>query len=115
MVRRFQQQLEDEFGKLGTEQVAEGENHMEEDGKQLKGTIIEAAEQTIGYQPKPDRREWFDDECRRVLEEKNAAYKKWIDRPSRTKRLEFERLRKIAHKICKIKKRPHMDDRIRNI
>jgi hypothetical protein len=37
---------------------------------------------------KPDRRGWFDDECRRALDEKNAAYKKWIDRPTRAKRLE---------------------------
>jgi hypothetical protein len=29
--------------------------------------------------------------------------------------LEYERLWKIAHKICKTKKRAHMDNRIRNI
>jgi hypothetical protein len=52
-----------------------------------------AAEQTTGYQPKPDSREWFNDECRKALEEKNATYKKWIDRPTRAKRLEYERLR----------------------
>jgi hypothetical protein len=79
---RFQQQLEEEFGKLGTEQVTEWESHVEEDGKQLKEVIKEAAEKTIGYQPKPDRRGWFNDECCRALEEKNAAYKKWIDRPT---------------------------------
>jgi len=56
MVRRFQQQLEEEFGKLGTEQVAEWESHIEEDWKQLKEVIKEAAEQTIGYQPRSDRR-----------------------------------------------------------
>ena len=88
MVARFQQQLEEEFGKLQTEQATKEESQIEEDWKQLKEVIKEAAEQTIGYQPKPDRRGWFDDECRRALEEKNAAYKKWIDRPTRTKRLE---------------------------
>ena len=36
MVRRFQQQLEEEFGKLRTERVTEGESHIEEDWKQLK-------------------------------------------------------------------------------
>jgi hypothetical protein len=57
--------------------------------ERLKEVIIEAAEQTTGYQPKPDRRGWFDDEYRRALDEKNAAYKTWIDRPTRTKRLEY--------------------------
>jgi hypothetical protein len=76
---------------------------------------MEAAEQTIGYQPKPDRRGWFDDECGRALEEKNAAYKKWIDRPTRDKRMEYERLQKIAHKTCKNRKRTHMVNRMRNI
>ena len=53
---------------------------------------MEVAEQTIRYQPKPDWRGWFDDECHKVLEEKNAACKKWIGRPTRTKRMEYERL-----------------------
>ena len=34
---------------------------------QLREDIKEAAERTIGYQPKPDSRGWFDDECRRAL------------------------------------------------
>jgi hypothetical protein len=84
-----------------TEQATKEESQVEEDWKQLKEVIKAAAEQTIRYQPKPDRRGCFDDECRRTLEEKNAAYKKWIDRPTRAKRLEYERLRKIAHKTCK--------------
>jgi hypothetical protein len=91
------------------------ESYIYEDWKQLKEVIIEAAKQTIKYQPKLDRRGWFGDECRRTLDEKNAAYKKWIDRPTRTKTLEYERLQKVAHKICQNKKRTHMDNRIRNI
>jgi len=39
--------LEEEFGKLGTEQVTERESHIEEDWKQLKEATEEAAEQTI--------------------------------------------------------------------
>lgn len=73
---KFQQQLGKEFEKSEKEQAVEEEIYMEEEWKQIKQVIIEAAEQTIGYQPKPDRRAWFDEECRIVLDEKNAAYKK---------------------------------------
>jgi hypothetical protein len=52
MVTRFQQQMEEEFGKLQTEQATKEESQLEEDWKQLKEVIKEAAEQTIGYQPK---------------------------------------------------------------
>ena len=38
-VRRCQQQLEEEFGKLKTEQVTEGESHIGKDWKQLKEAI----------------------------------------------------------------------------
>jgi len=115
MVRRFQQQLEEKFGKLEIERVTEDKSHTGEDWKQLKEVIMEAAEQTIELQTKSDRRGWFDDECRKALEEKNAAYKKWIDRPTRAKRMQYERLRKIAHKICKNRKRTHMDNHVRDI
>jgi hypothetical protein len=57
-VTKFQQQLGKEFGKLETEQVAKGEISIEEEWKQLKAAITEA------YQPRPDKRRWFDDECR---------------------------------------------------
>ena len=48
MVRRFQQQLEEEFGKLETEWATGKKSHIEEDWKQLKEEIMEAEEQTIG-------------------------------------------------------------------
>ena len=114
-VRRFQQQLEEEFGKLETERVMGEKSHVQEDWKKLKEVIMEAAEQTIGYQPKSDRRGWFDNECRKALEEKNATYKKWINRPTRAKRMECGRLRKVAYKMCRKRKRTQMDNRMRDI
>ena len=90
--------------------MTEEKSLKEEYGKQLEQVIMEAVEQRIRYQPKLDRKGWFDNECCKALEEKNAAYKKWTDRPTRAKRMEHVRLRKIAHKICKNRKRTHMDN-----
>jgi hypothetical protein len=91
---------------------------------------VETVEHAVGYQP--DNRVWFYDESQTAVEEKTVSYKKWIDRLTldRTmwrnrfgggfepvvrqnterrrltscKRLEYERLQKIAHKIHKDKK-----------
>jgi endonuclease/exonuclease/phosphatase family metal-dependent hydrolase len=111
---RFQQ-IGKEFEKTENERAADVVIHLEEEWKRIKEVIVEAAEQTIGYQPKPDRRGWFDDERRLAVDEKNIAYKKWIDRPTRNKRQKYERLRKVAHKTCKNKERAHTDNCIRNI
>jgi hypothetical protein len=45
----------------------------------MKEVIVQAAEQIVGYQPKPDNRGWFDEECKIAIDGKNTAYKKWID------------------------------------
>ena len=63
----------------------------------------------------PASRVWFDDECTTVVEEKNVSHKKWIDRLTSCKRLEYERLQKIAHKICKNKKGIQTDNCIKKI
>ena len=59
---KLQQQLGKEFETSGEKRAVQ--IYIEEEWKQIKEVIVEAAEQTIGYQTKPDRRGWFDDECR---------------------------------------------------
>lgn len=39
----------------------------------VKAAINDAAASTIGHVERNRRNEWFDEECRTVLEEKNAA------------------------------------------
>ena len=91
-VTTFQQQLGKEFGKAETEQVEKGEISIEEELKQLKEAITQAAEQTIGYQPRPDGRGWFDEECRVALDEKHSIQK--MDR--QTNQSQKTRIRETA-------------------
>jgi hypothetical protein len=46
--------------------------HADVEWKRLK-VIVETVEQAVGYQPKPVNREWFDDECKTAVEEKNIS------------------------------------------
>jgi hypothetical protein len=36
--------------------------HVDEERNKMKEGMVETAEHTAGYQPKPDKRRWFDDE-----------------------------------------------------
>jgi len=65
----------------------------------VKEQVIQAAEHTVKYQPKPDKREWFPEEWK-ITDVTYTAYKKWTNRQTRIKRLEYTGLWKIAHKIC---------------
>ena len=53
-------------------------------------------------------KEWFNEECRQLLEQKNKAYQAYLARPVRVKRAECEERRKWAHTIWKKKKRDRM-------
>lgn len=70
---------------------------------QLKVPNNTVAEKTIGYEHRRKRNEWFD-------EEKNAADKRCLERPTRTKR--GIELRPTADKIYRKMKRKHIKDKI---
>jgi hypothetical protein len=64
--------------------------------------MIKTAEQTLGYQQKPNSREWSDDECKAVIEDRNQGYKICIGCPTK-QRDEYEQLRRRVGKICRRK------------
>jgi hypothetical protein len=100
---------------IESERTVEDTIHTGEERKQIKGVKVEATVQTVGYQPKQNNRGRLDEECKTAIFGKNTAYKKWIDKPTRSKRLEYESLQKRAHRICKDKKRIQIDNCVKNI
>jgi hypothetical protein len=51
--------------------------------KKLEETIQRVATNTIGYTRKPANKEWFDEECAEVNEEKNATRERAIQNKTR--------------------------------
>jgi hypothetical protein len=70
---------------------------LDEKCKKLEETIQRLATNTIGYTRKQANKEWFDEECAEVNEEKNAARERAI--PNNTKRV------KSAYKLSRTKER----------
>lgn len=47
---------------------------------------------------------WFDQECKKVMNERSEAYKKNMPRRTREKRMEFECSRRMVHKLFRSRK-----------
>jgi hypothetical protein len=43
--------------------------------KGIKGIVMNAAVEILGYEERPERNNWFDNECETMIRSKNQAYK----------------------------------------
>ncbi|XP_062707718.1 uncharacterized protein LOC134288053 [Aedes albopictus] len=71
----------------------------------VKAAINDAAESTIGYVERNQRNEWFDEECRTVLEEKNAARAVMLQQGTRQNVERYKQKRKQQTRLFREKKR----------
>ncbi|XP_052903021.1 uncharacterized protein LOC128310418 [Anopheles moucheti] len=76
-------------------------NHWRIVGQAISST----AERTIGRVTRNQRKEWFDDECRRALSEKNAARTRMLQRETRQNVENYKRLRRQQTRLFQEKKR----------
>ena len=49
---------------------------IDEEWEQIKITVVDAKIEVIQTQRKSPRNEWWDEECRKIIQEKNDARKK---------------------------------------
>jgi hypothetical protein len=78
-------------------------------------TVKQAANKAIGKETKKRHSEWYDDECRAIIEEENEARKRAIQRNTRSKWGKYRELRRTANNVCKAKKREMMRNKMREI
>jgi len=69
----------------------------------------------IQYENKKLRNEWWDDKCRKAMEEKNLARMKRINRRTRINQNDYMQKRKIVNGICKRKKKELLNYKIKQI
>jgi hypothetical protein len=43
--------------------------------------ILETANDILGPEPTKERREWFDEECKAAIEDRNKAHQEYLARP----------------------------------
>ena len=53
----------------------ESKQEINDEWEQIKTTIVDAARGVIQIQGTPPRNEWWDEECKKIIQEKNEARK----------------------------------------
>jgi hypothetical protein len=85
---------------------------IDEEWEQIKIAIVDAAREVIQTQGKAPRNERWYEECRKIIQEKNEAKKKWLQLKTRISWNTYVNKRKQANKICTQKKKQWLSNKI---
>ncbi|KAI5735497.1 hypothetical protein M8J77_019144 [Diaphorina citri] len=70
-----------------------------------KSIIIEAANEQIGQKEWRRNHEWFDDDCKQIIDQNNMTRERMMNRDTRNNRERYRSLRKESKKILRRKKK----------
>jgi hypothetical protein len=85
---------------------------IDEEWEQIKIAIVDAAREVIRTQGKSPMKDWWDEKCRKIIQDKNEARKKWLQLKTRTSWNTYINKRKQANKICTQKKKQWLGNKI---
>ena len=69
--------------------------------KDIQKCIIDTANEVIGKKRRMRNEDWFDEECKEILQKKNEARKKMLQKETRQNQEIYHQLRKESNKILK--------------
>ena len=81
----------------------------------LRTAINEVADKMLGKTEHKERAQWYDEECLILIQERNEARKRTLQRKTRQAIEEYKEKRRITDKICRKKKRQFERRRIEEL
>jgi len=81
----------------------------------IKNVIAESAKESLGEEKGRRNEEWFDEECRTAIQEKNYMKKIMLQRMTRSSKETYGEDRRRANKICRERKREMLKRQIESI
>jgi hypothetical protein len=85
---------------------------IDDEWEQIYTTIVDAARDIIQTQIKPPRNEWWDEKCKKIIQDKNEARKKWLQMKTSMSYNTFIKKMKQANKISIQKKKNWLSSKI---
>ena len=87
------------------EEMDSANTNINEQWDRIKYAMKRSAEEIIGFKQTNQRTEWFDEECKKSVEERNRARMAMLQRETRATRQLYNETRRKATKTCRKKKR----------
>ncbi|PSN43121.1 hypothetical protein C0J52_10468 [Blattella germanica] len=103
---RYQEKLKIKF------ESNDNSNNIEEVWSQIKDNILDTTEEILGEAIKNKNEEWYDDDCRAIIETKRLARLKCLQRNTRANANEYNKVRVTAYRMCRKKKREAIKKRV---
>ncbi|XP_024884727.1 craniofacial development protein 2-like [Temnothorax curvispinosus] len=104
----------DTFRKKINEESQSGED-IKRTWEAIREAITKAAKLAIGEKQRGRNEEWFDQECRNAIKAKNEARRAALQRNTRGARRAYKEERRIAKKLCRLKKKEAMNKKLKEI
>jgi hypothetical protein len=79
----------------------DGIEDMQIEWNKIKNVIVEAAKESLAEKKGERNEEWFDEECRTAIQEKNNIRKTMLQRVTRSSKETYREHRRRANKICR--------------
>lgn len=83
--------------------------------KDIQKTIVTVAQEVLGERRIVKDKSWYDEECKKVQEERTKARMNYIQRPTRAAYQELKKRRNVVKKTCRRKKRDFEKDKLRDL
>ncbi|KAJ4450018.1 hypothetical protein ANN_01425 [Periplaneta americana] len=108
--------IKDKISKKITDKIKEKSgNDIEEKWMNLKDSLQSVAEEILGWKQMEAKNEWFDEDCKQAIEERNQARIQMLQRTTRAISEDYSLKRNMAKKICRKKKRQYELDKLTEI
>jgi len=88
---------------------------INDEWEQIKTATVDAARDVIQTHSTAPRNDWWDEECKKIIQEKNEARKKWLQLKTRIGWNTYINKRNQANKICTQKKKKWLSNKITQI
>ncbi|KAK9744809.1 hypothetical protein QE152_g7497 [Popillia japonica] len=92
---------------------SEGKQGVEEEWRSLKECVTRTAEIELEIEKREGKKDWYDEKCEQMVDEKVEARLKWIRTNNEEDREEYQRRRRICNRAIRKAKRECIDRRIK--